>query len=282
MKLPLSVFILLPFFLLFSDNTNAACYSTGNGNWNNASTWLCNGVNAVPGCGDTIYIETGHTVTVTNQNNYNVPGCAAMHIVVAGTLDFTNGNKIDLPCGSSITILSGGLVYKSTPGGGSSTMITICGNEVWKAGDGSASGPLSWGGPPLPIRLVYFNARLNSEIVITEWLTASEQNNHYFTIERSSDAYHWKEIGKVQGANNSNTMLSYQFVDKDPLPGVSYYRLKQTDYDGKTSHSEIVPITNGDVEIINVFPNPATDVIQFVIYSKEEHTCSVQFYNGLG
>lgn len=276
------------FFLSFSlfittSSVFAACYSTGNGDWNNASTWLCNGVNAVPGCGDTIYVQTGHTVTVTAQNNYyGIPGCAAMHIVVAGTLQFTNGNKLDLPCGSSVTILTGGLVKKATSGGGSSTLIGICGANVWTAGDGPQSGPLSWGGPPLPVTLLSFMAELRDTVVFINWVTESEQNNNYFTVERSINTLHWESVGLVKGAGSSNITLSYSFVDKNPYSGISYYRLKQTDFDGKSDVSDIVSVSNFDVELLNVFPNPASNDITFVIFSKSEFLCAVSVFNALG
>jgi hypothetical protein len=277
------IIFFLSSLLFLTNSLFAACYSTGNGDWNNPSTWLCNGVNAVPGCGDTIYVQTGHTVTVTTQNNYyGIPGCAAMHIVVAGTLQFTNGNKLDLPCGSSVTILTGGLVKKATSGGGSSTLIGICGVNVWTAGDGPQSGPLSWGGPPLPISLLSFIAELKDTVVLLTWVTESEQNNNYFTIERSNNALHWESVGIVKGAGNSNITLSYSFMDKNPYSGISYYRLKQTDFDGKSDVSDIVSVSNFDVELLNIFPNPATDNITFVIFSKNEFLCAVSVFNALG
>ncbi|CAG0959136.1 hypothetical protein FLAV_00602 [Flavobacteriales bacterium] len=271
------------FFYFTATHIFAACYSTGNGNWNNTATWLCNGVNAVPGCGDTIYIQTGHTVTVTNQNNYyGIPGCAPMHIVVYGTLQFTNGNKLDLPCGSSVTIPVGGLVQKSGSGGGSSTLIGICGVNVWTAGDGPQPGPLSWGGPPLPISLVSFTADLKETAVLLNWITASEQNNNYFTIERSNNAIVWEQIGIVKGAGNSSTTLNYSFLDKNPLSGISYYRLKQTDFDGKSDISDIVSVSNFNIELVSVFPNPANDNITFLLISKEDMTCTINIFNALG
>ncbi|NUM49778.1 MAG: T9SS type A sorting domain-containing protein [Flavobacteriales bacterium] len=271
------------FFYFTTTYTFAACYSTGNGNWNNTATWLCNGVNAVPGCGDTIYIQTGHVVTVTNQNNYfGIPGCAPMHIVVYGTLQFTNGNKLDLPCGSSVTIPVGGLVQKSGSGGGSSTLIGICGVNVWTAGDGPQPGPISWGGPPLPISLVSFTADLKETTVLLNWITASEQNNNYFTIERSNNTIVWEQIGTMKGAGNSSTTLNYSFLDKNPFSGISYYRLKQTDFDGKSDISDIVSVNNFNIELISVFPNPADDNITFLLMSKEEMTCTINIFNALG
>lgn len=85
----------------------------------------------------------------------------------------------------------------------------------------------------LPIVLSYFDAKpVGSKVEVT-WLTASEINNDYFTIERSLNGFDFDPIGFVKGAGNSNQLLSYTFEDPHPLPGLSYYRLRQTDYDGK-------------------------------------------------
>ena len=92
----------------------------------------------------------------------------------------------------------------------------------------------------LPITLMDFTARpLSENQVLLQWTTASEINNDYFTIERSEDVSHWHTIAEVPGAGNSNTILQYQHTDREALPGTSYYRLKQTDYDGTYSYSEV-------------------------------------------
>jgi hypothetical protein len=108
-----------------------------------------------------------------------------------------------------------------------------------------SSGP----GNILPITLISFTARaIDNEIVTTHWVTASEVNNDYFTVERSTDAQNWEQVGTVQGAGNSTTTLNYTFIDQAPLSGLSYYRLKQTDFDGTAtySHIEAVMISTGN------------------------------------
>ena len=87
---------------------------------------------------------------------------------------------------------------------------------------------------PLPIELLSFDASCNNGVVDVMWITASESNNAYFTVERSVDNFFYETIGTVAGANNSTSALQYSFVDENPLPGVSYYRLRQTDFDQLT------------------------------------------------
>ncbi len=112
---------------------------------------------------------------------------------------------------------------------------------------------------PLPIELLSFTAKLNGNFVDLNWATASETNNEYFQIERADSDLNWKEIGQVDGAGNSNTTLYYNEKDRDPLPGISYYRLKQVDYDGKYTYSDVVSVVNNhlsDEDQVFIYPNP--------------------------
>jgi hypothetical protein len=84
--------------------------------------------------------------------------------------------------------------------------------------------------------------------VVLEWATGSEINNDFFTIERSLDVEHAEIIGYLDGAGNSTQTLWYSFVDQNPLPGISYYRLKQTDFDGKFEYFDWVAVDAGLAE----------------------------------
>ncbi|MES2622327.1 MAG: T9SS type A sorting domain-containing protein, partial [Bacteroidota bacterium] len=92
--------------------------------------------------------------------------------------------------------------------------------------------------------------------VKTRWVTELEIDNAYFTIERSSDALNFEEVVRVEGAGNSTQTLSYESFDNSPLPGVTYYRLKQTDFDGQFSYSSIKMVTIGEKSGFTFFPNP--------------------------
>lgn len=95
----------------------------------------------------------------------------------------------------------------------------------------------------LPIQLTSFTAKPENQKVKTAWITESETNNDYFIVERSADARFFEEIGKVNGAGTSHHTNHYTFTDQKPLPGVSYYRLKQTDFDGHYSYSDIKAVS---------------------------------------
>lgn len=92
---------------------------------------------------------------------------------------------------------------------------------------------------PLPVQLVSFDAVYKAPVVETEWTTASELNNDFFTVERSADGEFFEEVGRVDGAGTSQKSINYHFLDTRPLAGVSYYRLRQVDFDGTFSYSQI-------------------------------------------
>jgi hypothetical protein len=114
-------------------------------------------------------------------------------------------------------------------------------------------------GTPLPISLLQFDAYPVVQRVEIIWSTATEINNDYFTIERSKDGITFEELMTVEGAGNSNQILYYKEFDENPFDGISYYRLKQTDFDGQFSYSDI-RVVNFNKPMLNsgifVYPNP--------------------------
>jgi hypothetical protein len=114
---------------------------------------------------------------------------------------------------------------------------------------------------PLPIELLSFTAKEVGQNVKVNWETATEINNDYFSLERSSDGQNFLQIATVDGAGNSSANLQYQYMDHQPLDGVSYYRLKQTDYDGNYSYSSLKTVSINDALDLNVtiYPNPTSE-----------------------
>lgn len=145
-----------------------------------------------------------------------------------------------------------------------------------------------WGGGndntnPLPIELLTFTAKPNGEIVALNWATATETNNDYFTVERSSDAINFEPVAVVAGAGNSNTMLSYNTSDEQPLSGLSYYRLKQTDFNGDFSYSQIVPVqfkTDG-FAVVRSFVNAANQ-IELWLNNDSDEDATITIYDTQG
>ena len=244
------------FICLIDISLYANCITVGDGDWWTASTWSCSPESAPPGCADTIEIRAVDSIYIDAQ--VDLIYCGPIVIVVYGIIQFETGTRMKLASGSEVIIKSGG---KIIPGGGdgSANYLEIGGNIVWTDGDGPQSGPLTYTETgPLPIKLISFEANVNGNRIDIKWITASEINNDYFTIERSTDAQHWEAIITTKGAGNSNQTLTYFETDFYPLTGISYYRLKQTDFDGNYEYFNIVPVKFiPDVETeISLYPNP--------------------------
>ena len=142
------------------------------------------------------------------------------------------------------------------------------------------------GGDALPVTLISFNAVPDNKVVLTNWQTASQINNDYFTVERSANGNDFMPIATVKGAGTSNSPLSYDFTDESPLAGVSYYRLGQTDYDGHTTESPIVAVDMAqNIGVTSsgftVFPNPATDQVSIYLINPSASSV-INVYNVLG
>jgi len=117
----------------------------------------------------------------------------------------------------------------------------------------------------LPVELLDFSAKCNVASVTLSWSTATETNNDYFTIEKSINAEDWVPVGIVDGAGSSNELISYEFEDAEPMSGTSYYRLKQTDFDGKYEYFGPVTVNcNEGANGIIAYPNPAQDNVLVV------------------
>jgi hypothetical protein len=95
----------------------------------------------------------------------------------------------------------------------------------------------------LPVEFLDVNAKVDNDHVNVSWSTASETNNNYFTVERSADGINFEPLGNVKGAGNSNTVLLYGYIDDNPVKGVSYYRIKQTDFNGNFKYSKTVTVS---------------------------------------
>ena len=140
----------------------------------------------------------------------------------------------------------------------------------------------------LPIHLLYFTAKPEAKKVRLDWATASETNNDYFTVERSEDGEHFNELFKKPGAGISTTNLYYFGYDNKPLPGISYYRLKQTDYDGKFAYSDVesVSLYGSDRENtmeLKIYPNPAENgKFHLSFDAKQSEKYSISIYDAVG
>ena len=136
---------------------------------------------------------------------------------------------------------------------------------------------------PLPIELLTFDANYNGTDVNLNWVTASEKNNDYFSIERSADGVNFNSIAKIKGAGNTSFRINYSDIDKNPLEGISYYRLKQTDFNGNYTYSDIRPITIvKSFSVIKVYPIPTDNAINIELSEKTDMPITIKLTNILG
>jgi hypothetical protein len=136
----------------------------------------------------------------------------------------------------------------------------------------------------LPVKLTSFTAKeVNNEFVELNWVTETEVNNDFFTLERSNDGKEFLKLYEIEGAGNSSVTLSYQKIDSNPLMGISYYRLKQTDFNGDYEYSNIVTVKIerhfGD---ISVYPNPLHGDGFITFNSKINGAVKVEILNVIG
>lgn len=114
----------------------------------------------------------------------------------------------------------------------------------------------------LPIGMSSYNVLLDREKVKIKWVTETELNNNYFDIQRSMDGMLWETIAIKKGMGTTISSTSYEIVDENPLTGISYYRLKQVDLDGKLTFSPLKSIKNIPELEFTIYPIPAKDIIK--------------------
>ncbi len=114
----------------------------------------------------------------------------------------------------------------------------------------------------LPIELISFDSKLRGKEVMINWTTATEINNERFEIEHSLDGRNFSLIGTVAGNGNSTEKNHYQMKHSSPASGMNYYRLKQLDFDGAHTYSDIISERISEKEnISSIFPNPFYDQV---------------------
>lgn len=112
---------------------------------------------------------------------------------------------------------------------------------------------------PLPIVLVSFIGKYQVNTIALKWKTASELNNDYFNLERSLSGMDFNLLYSVTGAGTTSQPSEYLYIDEKPFPGINYYRLKQVDFDGNFTYSEIISVRADyqSNQSILLFPNPS-------------------------
>ncbi|ASS50485.1 MAG: hypothetical protein A3D31_13035 [Candidatus Fluviicola riflensis] len=216
--------------------------------------------------------RTNGTSNVNVTLSWNTPDCGADYITDVSSLrvsrwngsSWTNeGNGGTTGTASAGTIITAAPVTNFSPFTLASTLLTN----------------------PLPVELLSFTATANDGTVDLNWTTETENNNDYFTIEKSRDAINFEEVGIVNAGENNHLLQNYTLSDLHPWNGISYYRLKQTDNDGSFVYLGIEAV-NMDVPIdcaFSIYPNPlSTNQIHFYFNDlpKQEIILSIMDLSG--
>ncbi|MFN3918360.1 MAG: T9SS type A sorting domain-containing protein [Flavobacteriales bacterium] len=254
---------------------------------NNATT--CPACGGQPGADITFVINNDSWFTFCAANagiwqvTFNVGSC-----VFSGV---NSGLQMALFTGSPTALTWHSQAPNPTYTGGSWTSPTItlgAGQCAYLMVDGFAGDACSYsyqltnvsgGCILLPIELLDFSGRANKYYNELSWITASEQNNDFFIIERSTDGIEFREIGKVKGAGSSSSVRLYNYTDRIPKAGTNYYRLVQTDFDGTTTRSKIIVLENKiahHFEVLSAYPNPANELFTIELSAAGASAITVQ------
>ncbi len=189
---------------------------------------------------------------------------------------FNPGAAASSPCfagaGSWETLLFG---INNAPGDNVNTIVVTPANffKDWILTDNAA---------PLPVELASFEVNCNQGEAAIEWVTQTEINNDYFVVEKSYDATNFFKLIQVQGAGNSNVANYYSVIDPDPSSGITYYRLKQVDFDGSTTYHEIASTSCNpkgftvDQLVLN------NNALSFTINTTSDEDITIYFYDARG
>lgn len=141
---------------------------------------------------------------------------------------------------------------------------------------------------PLPVELISFTGTVDTHSLATlHWGTATEQHTAYFALERSADGTTFTEIGQTAAAGTSSLPLTYEWLDKQPLKAMTYYRLRQVDQDGSAHYSQILALLpTASVSImqsVDVYPNPsAGKTIQLLLQGYSGELFQLHLIDALG
>lgn len=213
--------------------------------------------------------ETGYFLFVNDGEPFTEP--MTLTFTVSGTaLINPIPSSITFQPGESSVILDVEAVAGALGVDPTSVIITLDPDQGCSCDDNNITAELFFCAQAmLPVEWLTFNTVLSVDEreVRCNWETLSEQNNDYFVVERSADGTSWVDLGTVPGNGNSLDLNSYTYLDRSPLQGISYYRIRQVDYNGAISHSPIRSIERKENDKLGAFPNPGNGVFKLTGYT---------------
>lgn len=133
------------------------------------------------------------------------------------------------------------------------------------------------------VQYLSLDAELEDENIVIQWITISETANLQFLVERLIAANEWEIIGSVNGQGNSSTLINYTFIDENPNAGTAHYRLKQMDFSGTHTYSQVLEVNPNQLWLdnANFFPNPVGDFLNISLQGSNKNL-EVVILNSLG
>jgi hypothetical protein len=132
----------------------------------------------------------------------------------------------------------------------------------------------------LPIELLSFESNCIDNATKLKWITLTELNNSHFVVEKSSDGINFEQLTTIAGAGNSSLQIEYSFIDDQTSNELSYYRLKQVDFDSKYSYSSIV-VSDCYTNQTNIYNN-STNKTLHIDFQKLNNNSNALIFNGIG
>lgn len=185
-------------------------------------------------------------------------------------------NGVGDPAGTRLE--DAGAVFTKSIAGTGTTLILRLTVNVDGSNEDIAIDDISISGV-LPVELITFDAKSTSKNVSLLWKTASETNNDYFSIQRSSNGKDFQEIAVQKGAGTTFIAQNYSFIDERPENGLNYYRLMQMDYDGQFDYSDVLTIDFNNNGTISIFPNPAKETLHITNQDVWDGKVKLAVYN---
>ncbi|MHA4811081.1 T9SS type A sorting domain-containing protein [Flavitalea flava] len=236
--------------------------------------YTINRVNAASASQPTLELSGNQTIEVFFGANDDVINGGSLTVVKNTYTNLTKWIDIGGIGGPASTgaYLTGSITSTSAPTAFNSFSTFALGNKIG-------------GANVLPVGLIDFSAKMADKGVDLTWETSTENNNDYFAIEKSKDGLTFDFLQKVpsKGVNgNSDLPLTYAALDPNPYAGVSFYRLKQTDLDGKSSYSNVVSVSVDKKEIVSIYPNPTTGTLYVSGLDRNSKNLSIEWFDAGG
>ncbi|MEO7047899.1 MAG: T9SS type A sorting domain-containing protein [Ferruginibacter sp.] len=133
----------------------------------------------------------------------------------------------------------------------------------------------------LPVSLITFDIKKGMHVNELYWQTSGEINVDHYLIEHSSDGLKFSGLDKVNAAGNNQLTKNYSYTDQTPFNGTNFYRLKMVDKDGTIAYSKIVAVKNDNSKTLQIFPNPATNIV-YIQASGENENALIQIFDLTG